>query len=176
VTVTADPPRDDELERRLERLRERAAAPPPSSWRKEDEPELAGYYVSESTKTLGTGESCRVVVIADARTGEQRAVWLWHQVLRERLDEAQPQPGELVLIAYQGEGESAEGRAFHRYAVVVDRDTPGPPSRPPAGSRPDPPPASSSSSAFDADPGPDPTDPWANDWPADESIEFGAPE
>jgi hypothetical protein len=164
-----------ELEQRLARLRERAAAPPARTWRKEEEPELAGYMVERGPRELADGQRCDVVILADARTGEHRAVWLWHEVLRGRFDELRPARGELVLVQYAGKAPSQADptRSYHRYVVVVDRDEP-PVSRPSSSS----PAPASSSRPPDVEEPPWPTDePEPNGdqdfWPAaDEDIPF----
>lgn len=57
------------------------------------------------------------------------AVHCFHSILKGRLLEKRPAPGERIAILYSGEKESKKAdsrgvkRTYHNYAVVVDRPT-----------------------------------------------------
>jgi hypothetical protein len=64
------------------------------------------------------------IVTVATDDGTLVAVHCFHTILRNRLLEKRPAPGESVAIKYLGEKESkTAGRSYHNYAVVVDRPT-----------------------------------------------------
>jgi len=62
------------------------------------------------------------IVVLKTEDGHERSAWLLHTVLRNELARQRPEPGELVLIRYEGKKEGSAGQAYEGYRVLVDRD------------------------------------------------------
>ena len=99
----------------------------PESWFAEPGDSLIGEFLHFTEGTTGRGETHRIAVIADAMTGELRAVWLFYVALRAEIDKANLQPGDLVGITRLDDGEKKNENAKHggsryrRYRVEVER-------------------------------------------------------
>ena len=50
------------------------------------------------------------------------ACWAFYRVLREKLEEAELQAGELVAIRRLDDRESAAGHTYRNYSVALDRE------------------------------------------------------
>ena len=101
----------------MERLQQEAA----SGWTPEPGDTLVGVILSiKSSQQNEYG----IYPIVTVQTDEDSvvAVHCFHQVLKSRLLEKRPAPGERIAIQYVGEVEK-EDRPYHNYAVVVDRPT-----------------------------------------------------
>src|SRR5262245_20322303 len=114
-----------DLEERLAALRQRAiddaAVRDVPTWRPErDGDELAGLVVHAGTATVGEEgrEVARVVV--ERPDGSREALFGSGVVLSEAIEEANPQPGDLLCAIYLGEGISRAGRAFKRFGLSVE--------------------------------------------------------
>jgi hypothetical protein len=66
------------------------------------------------------------IVVLKTEDGRERSVWLLHTVLRNELARQRPEPGELVLVKYEGKKESSAGQPYEAYRVLVDRDRAAP--------------------------------------------------
>ncbi len=94
----------------------------PDTWRPAPGEYLAGELVRVvEAPNAATGELVGVAHIRDGHTGELLAVWLTHQLLREKWHAVAPQPGEHVGIIYKGQRTSGSGRTYKLYSVQVDR-------------------------------------------------------
>jgi hypothetical protein len=109
-------------------LRERADAEHPTSWIPENQgDEIVGSFVSYDTATNRNGEECDIVLL---QTPEgRRSVWLYGVVLQGKLapdstkdDAIKPEPGDFLLIRFDGMGVSTEtGNDYKRYTVLDHR-------------------------------------------------------
>ena len=119
-----------ELAERLNRLRDRMKSGSdtlPESWQPKPGESLIGEFQRWSEGTTGRGETHQIAVIADATTGEMRAVWTFYVALREELRRADLKPGDLVGITRLDDGQKKSsdpnrpGATYRRYSVEVER-------------------------------------------------------
>lgn len=117
---------DGSFESAASRLREKAqsAAHPATSWRPEVGDELIGRLVRVDTRPTKQSAAERVAIL-EREDGSHLAAWMFYRVLADEWDQADPQPGELVLLKRLPDGiAKAHGGAFRRYRVTVDRAEP----------------------------------------------------
>ena len=101
----------------MERLQQEAA----TGWNPEPGETLVG--VITSIKSSNPNEyGVYPIVTLQTDDGTMVALHCFHQVLRSRLLEKRPAPGERMAVQYLGEVEK-DDRPYHNYAVVVDRPT-----------------------------------------------------
>jgi hypothetical protein len=89
------------------------------TWRPEAEGEmLVGTFekMAEGTTSYGTYP---IAHIRD-ESGQLRAVWFFHAVLKDQWEQAEPEPGDQVGIIYKGQREGSDFR-YHAYGVEVER-------------------------------------------------------
>ena len=97
-----------------------------SAWTAEPGDELIGHFVAWSEGTTSRGETHRIAIVQDD-AGTRWAVWAFYSVLKSKLEELNPQPGEMVLIQRKTDRESKRqgpgGRVitYRDYVVAVDR-------------------------------------------------------
>jgi hypothetical protein len=106
---------------RAQQLARRAEQELPEAWM----PSAAGDAIVGEVVRLEQGMTVRGpawIVVLKTEDGRERSVWLLHTVLRNELARQRPEPGELVLIKYEGKKESTAGQAYEAYRVLVDRD------------------------------------------------------
>jgi len=103
----------------LERLQQEAA----EGWNPDEGETLLGVILNiKSSQQNEYGIYPIVTVQTDE--GKVVAIHCFHQVLKQRLLEKRPAPGEKLAVQYIGEVDKGEdGRSYHNYAVVVDRPT-----------------------------------------------------
>ena len=110
---------------RLNRLRQRMNSPAEEaavSWDAQPGDTLLGEFVRWDEGTTRLGETHRIAIIADAETGELRAVWTFYVALRGELDQAKLQPGNLVGITRLDDAQSQKTKQqYRRYRVEVER-------------------------------------------------------
>lgn len=108
---------------RGEAMRRALDAPWPEEWRPETPGEsIIGWFVRVSSASTRFQPLVWILVLQDVDTGVERAVWVVHEALRQKLKKEAPAIGELVGIKYEGVGEpGAGGQAPARYRVMVDR-------------------------------------------------------
>jgi hypothetical protein len=96
------------------------ALSPRSTWiPSEDNAVLVGQLVAVEHGETDFSGPTRIAVLL-TRTGEERAVWLFHHVLRNEFARLQPAIGDHVAIAYRGRRVSEKtGNEFVDYRVVV---------------------------------------------------------
>jgi hypothetical protein len=102
-------------------LRQQAEREFPEAWiPKEGPPTIVGQFrrLEEATTQFGTSK----IVILETEDGVERAVWLFHSVLRQEFARAKPKPGELVAVHHQGRKVSGSGQSYESYRVLVQRD------------------------------------------------------
>lgn len=112
----------------IERLRarlDRAAESKPTAWRAEPGDELVGHFVRWDQATTRRDET-HAIAIVRALDGESFAVWCFYAVLREELEKAKPQPGELLVIRRLPDRVTGDGVEYRVYAVAVDREPDAP--------------------------------------------------
>ena len=108
----------------IERLRarlDRAAESKSTAWRAEPGDELVGHFVRWDQATTRRDET-HAIAIVRALDGESFAVWCFYAVLREELEKAKPQPGELLVIRRLPDRVTGDGVEYRVYAVAVDRE------------------------------------------------------
>jgi hypothetical protein len=66
-------------------------------------------------------DNCLIAVI-QLDGGELVCLWLWHDALRSQLKRKRPQPGDQIMVRYNGKARSASGRQYHAYSVATDPD------------------------------------------------------
>jgi hypothetical protein len=106
---------------RAEHLARLAEQELPEAWK----PSEAGDTIVGEFIRLEQGMTVRGpawIVVLKTEDGRERCVWLLHTVLRKEVARQRPEPGELVLIKYEGKKESSAGQAYEGYRVLVDRD------------------------------------------------------
>lgn len=81
---------------------------------------LRAVWVRLTTADAGRG-GCPIAIVKD-ENGTTRALWLWHDALASQLRRLRPQPGDKLVIRYNGRQTSGTGRSYHAYTVVSDRD------------------------------------------------------
>jgi hypothetical protein len=93
----------------------------PESWiPSTEEPTIVGTFIRlEQGPTV---RSLAWIAVLKTEDGRERSVWLLHTVLRNELARQRPEPGELVLIKYEGKKESSAGQPYESYRVLVDRE------------------------------------------------------
>jgi len=114
----------------LSRLRRIAAADEEATeyaqaWQAEPGDELVGRFISWSEGTTKRGERHRIAIVEN-EAGQRIAVWAFYTVLKAKLEEANPQPGEMILIQRGKDRESnkdngGKPRTYRDYRVAVDR-------------------------------------------------------
>lgn len=107
---------------RVARLRDQASKDYPRAWSREEEPEVVGFFVRLEEGKTAFGPA-KIVILADAATGEERSVWLLHHVLRGEFAKLRPAVGELVLVRYLGKRTpDGGGQDYEAFRVLVDRE------------------------------------------------------
>lgn len=104
----------------LDRLQQESA----EGWNPSDGDTLMG--VIKSIKASQPNEyGIYPIVTVETDDGNIVAVHCFHTILRTRLLEKRPAPGERIAIRYIGERQTKrdDDRSYHNYAVVVDRPT-----------------------------------------------------
>jgi hypothetical protein len=104
-----------------QRLARRAEQELPEAWM----PSAAGDTIVGEVVRLEQGMTVRGpawIVVLKTEDGRERSVWLLHTVLRNELARQRPEPGELVLIKYEGKKEGGAGQPYEGYRVLIDRD------------------------------------------------------
>ena len=113
----------------VSRLRERAEADSveiPAAWYAEPGDELVGTFVCWSSGHTKRGESHRIAIIEN-EAGTRLAGWAFYKVLRTKLEELDPQPGETLLIQRKKDrvakqsGPGGNPITYRDFSVVVDR-------------------------------------------------------
>lgn len=97
------------------------------SWRPDDakaegvhDNPLIGKFVGMDQGSTSYGP-CWIMTV-EQEGGDEVAVWLFHEVLKNELARAKPQPGETIGIKYVGKTKpKGGGNEFHNYRVKVDR-------------------------------------------------------
>ncbi len=94
---------------------------PPTSWQWSAPGDtLLGTFVRLDRGTTRTGDTYPVAIVRD-QDGTLRRLWVFHAALRQQLRDARPAPGDRLGVRYLGERESGEGRRYHAWRVVTDR-------------------------------------------------------
>jgi hypothetical protein len=88
-------------------------------WQPEVGDELVGVFRGWSSGVTKRAERHPIAIVEDA-SGTSWAVWLFYRVLRAEFQEANPEPGELVLVRRLPDREGPNG-AYRVFRVVVDR-------------------------------------------------------
>lgn len=99
------------------------------SWRPDDakaegvhDNPLIGKFVGMDQGSTAYGP-CWIMTV-EKEGGEEVAVWLFHEVLKNELARVRPKPGETLGIKYVGKTKpKGGGNPFHNYRVKVDRET-----------------------------------------------------
>lgn len=105
-----------------ERLSEELDRGFPDPWMPEPGDELFGVVTAMRDGVPTQYGPCPVVEIVRFRGKEPVSVWLYSTVLRRAFERENVQPGETVLIRYQGKSQpDGGGNAYHHYALRVDR-------------------------------------------------------
>jgi hypothetical protein len=109
------------LEERAQELTRLAEQELPEAWM----PSAAGETIVGEFIRLERGMTVRGpawIVVIKTEDGRERSAWLLHTVLRNEVARQRPEPGELMLIKYEGKKESSAGQPYEAYRVLVDRD------------------------------------------------------
>jgi hypothetical protein len=88
-------------------------------WQPEVGDELVGVFRGWSSGVTKRAERHPIAIVEDA-SGTSWAVWLFYRVLRAEFQEANPEPGELVLVRRLPDREGPNG-AYRVFRVAVDR-------------------------------------------------------
>ena len=91
-----------------------------AGWQPKAGDTLVGIVMGVSASAPSEYGIYPIMTLATEPNGDPVNVHCFHEVLRNRLLEKKPAPGERIAIQYLGEREG-KNRAYHSYAVVVDR-------------------------------------------------------
>ena len=107
-----------------QRLRDRADAGNPESWKPEPGGELTGKVITYDKAYTQRGDHAWIMVVESLRNpGRFASVWLLHTALRSKVAEQRPRPGETVFLRYEGLVKPKHGGdEYHGWKLVVDRD------------------------------------------------------
>lgn len=89
------------------------------AWKPEAEGEMLTGTFERMEEVKVEHGTYPVAHIREDETGELRAVWMFHKVLRVEWEEQEPQPGDRVGIIYKGRREG-QTYAYHHYGVEVE--------------------------------------------------------
>lgn len=98
----------------------------PESWIPQPGEILVGQLVRYDRGQTTYGD-CQIAVVLDEDTGEERSVWLLHEVLRREFLAQRPRIGERIGLKRLEDARNSAGQPYQKWALRVDRKGAPPP-------------------------------------------------